>query len=214
MPAHVRRFEIDWGWPRLSAPERAVVRRHEARARAEPGAHTVATLREALALASQELPGRAVRARVEDEHGVHELHAADGRCADADAGSFDEQGRFPELLTVDAFRDAGVESMWVGLYWPEDLLREMQAEAARLDRSVSWIVEKAWTIATSSTPIVRGRRPPHDGPRRKHSVYLSIALYDQLASAAAREDRSMSALAQRAIVTAWPTLTSLPADTG
>lgn len=33
------------------------------------------------------------------------------------------------------------------LYFPEDMLREIQHEAARQDRSLSWIVQKAWKIA-------------------------------------------------------------------
>jgi uncharacterized small protein (TIGR04563 family) len=33
------------------------------------------------------------------------------------------------------------------LYFPEDMLNEITAEAARQDRSLSWIVQKAWKIA-------------------------------------------------------------------
>ncbi|MBI5486206.1 MAG: TIGR04563 family protein [Deltaproteobacteria bacterium] len=33
------------------------------------------------------------------------------------------------------------------LYFPEDMLQEIQTEAARQDRSLSWIVQKAWKIA-------------------------------------------------------------------
>ena len=33
------------------------------------------------------------------------------------------------------------------LYFPETMLKEIQAEAARQDRSLSWIVQKAWKIA-------------------------------------------------------------------
>jgi uncharacterized small protein (TIGR04563 family) len=33
------------------------------------------------------------------------------------------------------------------LYFPEDMLREIQVEAARQDRSLSWIVQKAWVIS-------------------------------------------------------------------
>jgi uncharacterized small protein (TIGR04563 family) len=33
------------------------------------------------------------------------------------------------------------------LYFPEDMLREIKAEATRQDRSLSWIVQKAWKIA-------------------------------------------------------------------
>ncbi len=33
------------------------------------------------------------------------------------------------------------------LYFPEEMLKEIQAEANRQDRSLSWIVQKAWKIA-------------------------------------------------------------------
>lgn len=33
------------------------------------------------------------------------------------------------------------------LYFPEDMLREIQEEGARQDRSMSWIVQKAWKLA-------------------------------------------------------------------
>ena len=33
------------------------------------------------------------------------------------------------------------------LYFPEDMLKEIQHEATRQDRSLSWIVQKAWKIA-------------------------------------------------------------------
>jgi uncharacterized small protein (TIGR04563 family) len=33
------------------------------------------------------------------------------------------------------------------LYFPEDMLKEIQVEANRQDRSLSWIVQQAWRIA-------------------------------------------------------------------
>jgi uncharacterized small protein (TIGR04563 family) len=36
------------------------------------------------------------------------------------------------------------------LYFPEEMLQEIQREAARLDRSLSWIVQKGWKIARGS----------------------------------------------------------------
>ena len=33
------------------------------------------------------------------------------------------------------------------LYFPEDMLQEIKKEAQRQDRSLSWIVQKAWKIA-------------------------------------------------------------------
>jgi len=33
------------------------------------------------------------------------------------------------------------------LYFPDEMLQEITAEANRQDRSLSWIVQKAWKIA-------------------------------------------------------------------
>ena len=33
------------------------------------------------------------------------------------------------------------------LYFPEEMLKEIQAEANRQDRSLSWIVQQAWRLA-------------------------------------------------------------------
>jgi uncharacterized small protein (TIGR04563 family) len=35
------------------------------------------------------------------------------------------------------------------LYFPEDMLQEIQREAERQDRSISWIVQQAWKVARS-----------------------------------------------------------------
>lgn len=33
------------------------------------------------------------------------------------------------------------------LYFPEEMLEEIQREASRQDRSISWIVQQAWKVA-------------------------------------------------------------------
>jgi uncharacterized small protein (TIGR04563 family) len=33
------------------------------------------------------------------------------------------------------------------LYFPEEMLKEIQQEAARQDRSLSWIVQKSWRLS-------------------------------------------------------------------
>jgi uncharacterized small protein (TIGR04563 family) len=51
------------------------------------------------------------------------------------------------------------------LYFPEQMLKEIQEEAARQDRSLSWIVQKAWKIARKDImkyPSVN--EVPDDGP--------------------------------------------------
>jgi uncharacterized small protein (TIGR04563 family) len=40
-----------------------------------------------------------------------------------------------------------IEKRKQSLYFPEDILSEIQAEAQRQDRSMSWIVQQAWKIA-------------------------------------------------------------------
>jgi uncharacterized small protein (TIGR04563 family) len=35
------------------------------------------------------------------------------------------------------------------LYFPDEMLKEIQDEANRLDRSLSWIVQQAWRMARS-----------------------------------------------------------------
>lgn len=33
------------------------------------------------------------------------------------------------------------------LYFPESMLQEIQQEATRLDRSLSWVMQRAWKLA-------------------------------------------------------------------
>ena len=42
---------------------------------------------------------------------------------------------------------AGTDKRKQSLYFPEDMLREIQEEANRQDRSLSWIVQQAWRIS-------------------------------------------------------------------
>ena len=57
------------------------------------------------------------------------------------------------------------------LYFPEEMLKEIGAEATRQDRSLSWIVQKAWKAARKdimSIPSVEsspGDREKDDPPK-------------------------------------------------
>jgi len=59
------------------------------------------------------------------------------------------------------------------LYFPEDMLREIQQEATRQDRSLSWIVQQAWRIAKPeilrfpSVNDVLDSREEHDDEKEK-----------------------------------------------
>ena len=45
------------------------------------------------------------------------------------------------------------------LYFPEEMLKEITDEATRQDRSLSWIVQKAWKAARKE---IRGMRSVND----------------------------------------------------
>lgn len=46
-----------------------------------------------------------------------------------------------------AIHMAGTDKRKQSLYFPEEMLREIQEEATRQDRSLSWVVQQAWRIA-------------------------------------------------------------------
>jgi uncharacterized small protein (TIGR04563 family) len=52
------------------------------------------------------------------------------------------------------------------LYFPQDMLKEIGNEATRLDRSLSWIMQKAWKVARKelmSVPAVNDTPDDGDG---------------------------------------------------
>ncbi len=54
---------------------------------------------------------------------------------------------------------AGSDKRKQSLYFPEEMLKEIQEEATRQDRSLSWIVQKAWKAARKeimNIPSVEG----------------------------------------------------------
>jgi len=69
----------------------------------------------------------------------------------------------------------GTDKRKQSLYFPEDMLKEIQVEANRLDRSLSWIVQQAWRIARTelarlpSVNDVIGDSPDADDPRERQS---------------------------------------------
>ncbi len=43
---------------------------------------------------------------------------------------------------------AGTDKRKQSLYFPDEMLNEISKEAVRLDRSLSWMVQRAWRIAS------------------------------------------------------------------
>jgi uncharacterized small protein (TIGR04563 family) len=49
--------------------------------------------------------------------------------------------------TGDAAPSSSTDNRKQSLYFPEAMLDDIKAEAARLDRSLSWVVQRAWKTA-------------------------------------------------------------------
>jgi uncharacterized small protein (TIGR04563 family) len=70
----------------------------------------------------------------------------------------------------------GTDKRKQSLYFPEDMLKEIQEEATRQDRSLSWIVQQAWRIARTeimrypSVNDVVGNEKAADDPRERESL--------------------------------------------
>ena len=58
---------------------------------------------------------------------------------------------------------SGTDNRKQSLYFPEEMLEEIQKEAGRQDRSISWIVQQAWKVARAEIrkiPSVNDVLPP------------------------------------------------------
>jgi uncharacterized small protein (TIGR04563 family) len=51
------------------------------------------------------------------------------------------------LVVADTENKGGSDKRKQSLYFPEAMLQEIKDEAARLDRSLSWVVQRAWKMA-------------------------------------------------------------------
>ena len=60
---------------------------------------------------------------------------------------------------------ATIEKRRHSFYFPEEMLNDVQREALRLDRSLSWVVQQAWRLARGPMRQVPGTndRGPDDG---------------------------------------------------
>lgn len=52
-----------------------------------------------------------------------------------------------------------VDKLKQSLYFPEGMLQEIREEAARLDRSLSWIVQRAWKVARKEIQTMPSEPP-------------------------------------------------------
>ena len=59
---------------------------------------------------------------------------------------------------------SGTDKRKQSLYFPDEMLQEIHREATRLDRSFSWVVQKAWEIARARLVQVPAATVPTRDP--------------------------------------------------
>jgi uncharacterized small protein (TIGR04563 family) len=57
---------------------------------------------------------------------------------------------------------SGTDKRKQSLYFPEEMLKEIGDEASRQDRSLSWIVQKAWKVARKDIMSIASATDPGD----------------------------------------------------
>lgn len=92
---------------------------------------------------------------------------------------------------------------------PTAMLHDMQQQASRLERSVSWCVALAWTLAAEEVRSWRAddRTAPSrllEGWKRPETLTVPTSTWTQLATESARLDRSTSWLVQQTWIAARP----------
>ncbi|NTX14505.1 TIGR04563 family protein [Myxococcus sp. CA051A] len=85
------------------------------------------------------------------------------------------------------------------LYFPEDMLEEIQREATRQDRSLSWIVQQAWKVARaeirrmpSVNDVLSSPPPPRPAPVVASPAAAAPATPPSMVAAAPNPDEPKS----------------------
>jgi len=87
------------------------------------------------------------------------------------------------------------------LYFPESMLQEIQQQAVRLDRSLSWCAQYAWTrqrARFADKPTGEIDQHAFGGEKRKQTLFFPSDMLAEIQDAAVRLDCSLSWLIQRA----------------
>jgi uncharacterized small protein (TIGR04563 family) len=124
-------------------------------------------------------------------------------------------------LTSGTFTDAPVnppradEKREQSLYWPEPMLKWIQEQAARTDKSLSYIVQFAFkhartAIAASDRAQLAKPVRAFDGEKRKQTLYFPGSMLVEMTEHATRLDTSLSLVAQSAVALARDAIIALP----
>jgi uncharacterized small protein (TIGR04563 family) len=102
------------------------------------------------------------------------------------------------------------------LFLSTAMVDELQTELRRIDRSMSWLAQRAWVIARDRIASATDRTAGTDfqmtagGPPRKQSLFFPEAMLEDIEAQAARLDCSASALVQLAWHLAKAEIAAIP----
>jgi uncharacterized small protein (TIGR04563 family) len=127
----------------------------------------------------------------------------------------DKAALFPEVVPT---RDRAVDpsaKLEVSIYLPGTLFDDLQGEAARLDRSLSWMVQRAWIeardrIRGASRDVLAPQLLAFDGAPVTQSLYVPASMLVEIEEEAARLDSSKSWLVRLAWSLARAVIAALP----
>jgi uncharacterized small protein (TIGR04563 family) len=109
------------------------------------------------------------------------------------------------------------EKIEQSLYWPEPLLAFVQAEAHRIDRTFSWVVQRAWKLTRDRIAALASaeQAKEHVGSlvevaKRKQNLFFPAEILGEMKREAARLDRSTSWVVHLAVSLSRPELAKIP----
>ena len=225
MPAYLRQIRIDWSYDLASSSLQNALR--EANQRLSSRDHTPLTFDEQLRrFASEHTDARATALIEEDERTYLLFRVQNGTVTRVDVersadGSFVTEpdliarllhGDFAPVPEPPAHPD---DKKGQALYFPEPMLDEIRFQAARLDRSLSWVVQSAWTLARAVIQAAPEQDPSEDSEasggacKRKQTLFFPAAMLDEIKHEALRIDSSLSFVVQSVWRSAHPQIAAL-----
>jgi uncharacterized small protein (TIGR04563 family) len=219
MPIYITDSRVDWGWAERTDAERAIIRRYQPTL--DDSTHGIESFSKLLEAATRELRSIEVVAIVEEDGGgeCRLLIARDGRVDEERPET--HRARVEALLATDKSDLFPVTVPWAErvanaaapsqkfeqrLYFPREMLDDIADLARRLDKSHSWIVQKAWQLARDAIAGAPDRAaaaalrsgPPGSSRPQAQTLYYPGPMLVEMQAEATRFDSSMSWVVQLA----------------
>jgi uncharacterized small protein (TIGR04563 family) len=241
MPYYLEEMKIDWRYGELGEEQRRVARKYMARLKLASSGYGIESFGELVREAATEL-GRDLRGvAVGEDDGAGYLLTVRGSGVNVERfedykESKDEGARAIVAissggadqvpLAMEDYAASGVEHVEQSIYWPALMLTDIKGQANRLNNSLFWATERAWSLGRARllalTDATQADHPKGgafqlnatellDGPKYKQTLDFPFAMWRELTELAERLKRSTSWVLQRAWLLARPEILALSA---